>query len=245
MSAHHVVILGCGRSGTSIFGELFEHLKPYRYCSEPRYGELWTLDWTQPLAVKVPAEDPAYQPTPGLSFPLEHFLAHAPGPTRFYWQVRHPLDAICSLRPGIANEWGHHPKPPDWRDWLGRPLIEQCAHHWLYVNTVGYQAVQHLAKPTRFEDFVRAPRAFAERICGEAGLEPSGHKTALDAWASRVQDTSNAQFVEAQTSRRYSRSDHLTRIGRWRENLTEEEIARLIPLVSGAARAFGYKLEGG
>ena len=43
----HVVILGCGRSGTSIFGELFEHLEPYTYASEPLYGAMWQADWTR------------------------------------------------------------------------------------------------------------------------------------------------------------------------------------------------------
>ena len=33
----HVIILGCGRSGTSIFGELFEHIPGYMYYSEPPF----------------------------------------------------------------------------------------------------------------------------------------------------------------------------------------------------------------
>ena len=31
----NVAILGCGRSGTSIFGELFEAIPGYTYYSEP------------------------------------------------------------------------------------------------------------------------------------------------------------------------------------------------------------------
>jgi hypothetical protein len=240
--ASHVIILGCGRSGTSIFGELFEHLEPYAYWSEPKYGDLWGLDWRRPVAIKVPEEDPDYASTPGLSFPLEHLLANLPEPRRFFWQVRHPLDAICSLRVGIANNWGHHPKPPDWRDWLERPLLERCAHHWNYLNTVGYAAVRDLARPTRFEDFVALPREFAEEICREVGLAPEDHGEALEGWASRVQNTNNAKFVEAKTSRGYSRPDHSRRIERWRENLTTEEVARLTPMVAETARGFGYEL---
>jgi hypothetical protein len=240
----HVVILGCGRSGTSIFGELFEHLEPYTYWSEPKYGRLWQLDLTHPIAVKVPAEDPEFASTPGLSFPLEHLLENLPDPKLFFWQVRHPLDAICSLRVGIANNWGHHPRPPDWRDWLEKPLLERCAHHWRYLNTVGYSAVRELARPTRFEDFVADPRAFAEEICGYVGLAPEDYGQALDEWANRVQNTNNEKFVEARTSRNYSRPDHRARVGRWRENLTAEEVARLTPLVAEAARVFGYELEG-
>ena len=72
------MILGCGRSGTSIFGELFEALKPYRYQSEPAYEELkWDEDLI-PLAVKVPRESVNYLSSPGLSFPLDHFRESFP-----------------------------------------------------------------------------------------------------------------------------------------------------------------------
>jgi hypothetical protein len=237
------MILGCGRSGTSIFGELFEHLEPYSYWSEPKYGHLWQFDWSGPVAVKAPAEDPEYASTRGLPFPLEHLLENLPDPKRFYWQVRHPLDAICSLRIGIANNWGHHPKPFDWRDWLERPLLERCAHHWNYLNTVGYGAVRTITRVTRFEDFIAAPLEFAEEICREVGLDPEEHRAALEAWADRVQNTNNEKFIEAKTSRNYSRPDHSRRVERWRENLTAEEVRRLTPMVAETARVFGYEMD--
>ena len=241
----HVVILGCGRSGTSIFGELFEHLSPYAYFSEPLFGEYLKTDFRSPVAVKVPVEDAGFEPTPGLSFPLETLLGQVPGPIRFYWIVRHPLDAICSLRPGISNDWGHHPKPHDWKDWLQRPLLERCAHHWTYLNTVGHSAVRELAVIKRFEEMIHDPRAFADAICEEVGLETADHDGELSAWARRVQNTNNEQFVEAKTSRSYSRPDHSKRVERWKENLTAEEAATLVPLVEQAARRFGYELGSG
>ena len=111
-TVHHVVILGCGRSGTSIFGELFEHLEPYTYFSEPFFAELLEFDFSRPIAVKV-------------------------------------------------NDWGHHPKPPDWRDWLERPLIERCAHHWNYINSLGYKKIRALARVKHFEAMIQSPRRFA------------------------------------------------------------------------------------
>ena len=242
MRGAHVVILGCGRGGTSIFGELFDHLGPYRYASEPPYGEWIAGDFSTPQAVKVPAVDPAHPPTAGLSFPLEHLLETLPEPRKFFWQVRHPLDTICSLRVGIANDWGHHPKPPDWRDWLERPLLERCAHHWNHLNTVGYEAVREIAEPTRFEDFIAAPRTFAVSVCRTVGLDPAEHTEAIDAWSRRVQNTNNKDFVEAETSRNYSRPDHTKRVERWRENLTPEEARALAAMTAETARAFGYDL---
>jgi hypothetical protein len=218
-TVHQVVILGCGRSGTSIFGELFEHLAPYTYYSEPSFAELLEFDFARPIAVKVPKESSDYPPTPGLSFPLAVLLAEIPDPKSFYWQVRHPLDTVCSLRVGISNGWGHHPKPPDWRDWLERPLIERCAHHWNYINSLGYEKVRALVRVKHFEAMIQSPRQFANIICREVGLDIEAHESALAEWADRVQNTNNKKFVEAKTSRHYSRADHQTRIDRWKENL--------------------------
>ena len=239
----HVLILGCGRSGTSIFGELFEHLTPYTYLSEPLFGDYLRADFHAPVAAKVPAEDDAFDSTPGLSFPLDALLDALPTPRRIYWIVRHPLDAVCSLRPGISKNWGHHPQPPDWQDRLDHPLIEQCAHHWNYINSVGYSAVSHLVEVKRFEDMIHDPRGFAYQIGDEVGLARAEHERELKDWFERVQDTNNDRFVEAKTSRTHSRPDHTRRVSRWRENLTAEEVRRLVPMLRETATRFGYDLD--
>jgi hypothetical protein len=238
-----VVILGCGRSGTSIFGELFEHLPDYDYRSEPAFADVVSADYSSPLAVKVPRESEGFSPDPGLSFPLA-VLRHKQPDMRLFWIVRHPLDAICSLRVGIAKNWGHHPKPPDWCDWLQRPLVERCAHHWACINSLGYAEVSQLASLVRFEDMISAPAEFARGICDRIGLDPRDRDQAVADWARRVQDTNNTDFVEAKTSRSYSRPDHTVRVGRWRENLSNEDIARVLPIVSATAQSFGYDLTG-
>jgi hypothetical protein len=56
------------------------------------------------------------------------------------------------------------------------------------------------------------------------------------------QDTNNANFVEAKTSRSYSRPDHKVRVGRWRENPSKEDIDRVLPIVGPIAQSFGYDL---
>ena len=238
----HVIILGCGRSGTSIFGELFDHLPPFTYYSEPYFAELLEIDFACPMAAKVPKESPEYAPTPGLSFPLEQLLRTIPEPKCIYWQVRHPLDTICSLRMGIAQNWGHHPKPPDWRDWLERPLLERCAHHWNYLNSFGFGQVRHVAKVRYFEEMIRAPLAFANSISQAVGLDPAEYQTELAEWANRVQNTNNEQFVEAETSKNYSRPDHQVRVGRWKENLSAADVECVLPIIEKTARQFGYLL---
>ena len=239
---HHVIILGCGRSGTSIFGELFDHLPGYTYYSEPPFADLLTYDYASPVAIKVPKESPEFPASPGLSVPWETLLATVPAPRTIYWALRHPLDAICSLRVGIAQDWGHHPRPPDWRAWQDRPLLARCAHHWNYLNSVGYSQVASQATVTRFEEMVTDPLAFAQRISEAVGIDPDFHASALRTWARRVHNTNHHHFVEAWTSREYSRPDHTIKVGRWQENLRSEEVAQVIPLVRATAHALGYKV---
>lgn len=234
-----VMILGCGRSGTSIFGELFQHCSVYRYRSEPPFADVMGADFSQPLAFKVPRESPGFAADPGLSFPLDTLLAKAPE-TRIFWIVRHPLDAVCSLRVGIARDWGHHPKPPDWRAWSDRSLVEKCAHHWTYLNSVGFTRVADRAVVVHFEDMIADPAAFTSAICREIGLDRRDHEAELSDWERRVQDSNTADFVEAATSRAYSRPDHSVRVGRWRENLSDDEVAQAAAIAGETGRSFGY-----
>ena len=236
-----VMILGCGRSGTSIFGELFEHLAEYHYRSEPPFVDVMNADYSVPLAFKVPHESGAFGADPGLSFPLAALRKHAPK-MKFFWIVRHPLDTVCSLRIGISQEWGHHPRPPDWRDWLNRPLVERCAYHWAFLNSVGFAHVSKIADVVRFEDLISAPGEFAQNVCRTLDLDSLDQAAAVQHWAGRVQNTNNAGFIEAKTSRAYSRPDHSVRVERWRHNLSKDDIDRVVPIVAEAARQFGYRL---
>ena len=241
-SVSHAVVLGCGRSGTSIFGELFAGLPGYSYHSEPPFEDLTGYDYGAPVAIKVPKPGSGRDSSPGLPFLVADLRAVVPEPLELFWLVRHPLDAICSLRVGIAQNWGHHPRPPDWESWLLRPLLRRCAHHWVHINTLGYDQVRDRARLHRFEDMIGDPFGFAQDICGQVGLDPEACAPALRAWARRVQDEDNDDFEEAECSKPYSRSDHARKVGRWRENLSAAEIAELVPVVAEAAARFGYRL---
>lgn len=238
----HVLILGCGRSGTSIFGEFFQQLSSYTYFSEPPYSDLKQCDYRGSIAIKVPTSSRQYPSTDGLSFPLEDLLTTIPKPLKIFWQVRHPLDAICSLKVGIANNWGHHPKPLDWKDWLGQPLILQCAHHWNYLNTVGYEKVANIATLSTFESAILDSEKFAKKVCELVNIDPELESEPIQNWCNRVQNTNNEKFVEAMTSRAYSRNNHQVKVGRWKENMTAKERALVLPIIQETASQFGYVL---
>jgi len=241
ISSKHVLILGCGRSGTSIFGEFFQHLPSYSYFSEPLFTEVIKQDASQLTAIKVPRESDGFPPDKGLSFPLNAIVKKL-SPLQIFWQIRHPLDTICSLKVGISRNWDHHPRPIDWQQWLSCPLIEQCAHHWNYINTVGFAQVVGLATVTRFEEMLYNPLVFAQSVGRKVHLNLSSNKEHLQQWAIRVQNKNNENFDEATTSREYSTSDHTVKVERWRENLSEEELAQVIPIVAETAQRFNYDL---
>lgn len=156
--------------------------------------------------------------------------------------MRHPLDAIASLRVGIANNWGHHPRPPDWQQWTTQSLVMQCAHHWAYLNTVAYQAVEHLTEVCKFEEMLSNPYGFAKKVSVDVGFDNDCVEAELLSWSGRVQNTNNEKFIEAKTSRAYSTNDHRTRINRWRENLSDIDLQQIIPIVKEASMRFGYAL---
>ena len=236
-----VMILGCGRSGTSIFGELFKYIGNYVYHSEPPFDLVINADYSRPQAFKVPRESDLHSPDPGLSFPLRTLQQRVPN-MKYFWLVRHPLDAICSLRVGVSINWGHHPRPLDWKEWLSRPIVEQCAHHWTYINSVGFNKVSELATVVYFEAMINNPKKFAISICKSLDIDPIHQSSGIDAWSKRVQNTNNAEFSEAETSKGYSRNDHSVRVGRWRENMTEAEVTKVLPLIKDASILFGYDL---
>ncbi len=235
-----ILILGCGRSGTSIFGELFQDLCPYRYQSEPTFADM-LCSFGEACAAKVPTQSDGFLPDPGLSFPLSALFERYPS-TKLFWIVRHPLDAVSSLRVGISNRWRHHPRPPDWKEWLERSVVARSAHHWSYINSHGFDAVSNKATLVRFEDMIRSPSHFVAGVCAEIGLSFVDRREQVRPWINRVQDANNEEFIEAQTSRFHSRSNHSVRVGRWRENLTTPELREAAKIVRRASERFGYNV---
>lgn len=87
---------------------------------------------------------------------------------------------------------------------------------------------------------IASPEGFAETIGSEMGISDISVQKPVRDWVCRVQNTNNEHFVEAMTSRSYSRKDHTVRVGRWRENLSSKELDQVLPIISETAGTFGY-----
>jgi hypothetical protein len=241
----HAIILGCGRSGSSIFGELFERLPGYRYYFEPHFEAWPEMDFARfSIAIKIP-KAMGMPTTPGLPFDLDALLARVPKPRAVFWQVRHPLDSVCSLRPGIEANWAHNPRPPEWQALLTRPWYERCARHWAYINSAGYDAVRRLpdfALVNRYEDMVKDPEKTARNVCAQLQLSGTEVEHAAAEWAKHISNRKAADSYEAKGQGHWSRTDHTVRIERWKQNLTAYEVKQVLSMVSKTATTFGYNL---
>ena len=82
-SIHHVIILGCGRSGTSIFGELFDQLTPFTYHCEPGFHELVRLDYSKQMRSKLQPQALAFRHLRGFHFHYMNCCALFQTPKRF------------------------------------------------------------------------------------------------------------------------------------------------------------------
>jgi hypothetical protein len=120
-------------------------------------------------------------------------------------------------------------------------LVERCAHHWAVINGDGFDRVRDVAIVNRFEEMLRDPRECGVRAAESLGVPATELGVEFERWVDRVQDTDNERFVEAETSRRHSRQDHSRRVGRWRENLSTDEVDAVWPIVAEAASRFGYE----
>ncbi len=243
---NNILILGCARSGTSILGEFFEKSGLYTYLFEPTLPahqyELAFEHVQRPLAAKKPRApiEHAASFTPGLAFDYSRLAAVFPRPWKIVWIVRNPLDAICSLRPGIEMGWAHNPRPPGWRELGTAKWHIKCAAHWQYINNEGFLAITGEAEVVRFEDLVLQPRATAEKLLQYCGW-PDGVTRGVEGWISQVSNNKGNSY-EARLQDRWSENNHTRRVGRHRENLDADQINDVLPLVEVAASRFGYTL---
>lgn len=256
-------IVGCARSGTSILGELiaahpavkyvFEATKVWESIGRRADGShrLTAADATWPVRRGIAAQfarchgacDPEALvvekcPRNTLRIP---FLRRTFPEARFIHIIRDGRDVACSLVPGLAAGRWQHLRPPDWQqieaEYEG---VCRCAMAWQSVVRIALAdlaAVPHLE--VRYENLVRDPVGTARLIFTFLGLPdaPEVHD-----FAGRVHDQTTGSY-HAQHQVQWFRPDHATRIGRWRENLSAAQQARVQSLIGPLLHSLGYEVE--
>lgn len=232
----NVVIFGCPRGGTSIMGELFEHVEDFDYYFEPSIE--WLTRGQDRWAAKNPVDfaggnqDAAIQRrTPGLPCRLEDL--ESLDVRHFLWIVRHPLDNIASLLPGLTTGWNHSPQPPEWEQ-IEQPL-DRAISLWNWMNGVGFSHVAEFASVVAYEDLIANPEDTVRSVLSIVGAEPS---PSMGRYLRRIGD--DATGYQAKHQVRWMTTDHAQRVGRWRETLAPEDAKKAWDQVAQVAHEFGY-----
>ena len=257
-----VFLLGCARSGTSIFGEaLAAHpLVTYLFELSPAWNaivqegpdhRLEQSAATAGLARRVYEEfSPALQGGEGevlLEKNPKHvlrlpFLAELFPWGRFIHIIRDGRDTAASLMfRNRGPSWGHL-RVPGWEGLLeshGEKNHIRCAHQWrIAVETARADGLglgdRYLE--VRYERLVEEPLAVAGEALAFMGLNTPAE---VAEFCGKIQDETGGSYHALKQVRHYV-DNHSRRIGRYRENLEPGQLAEVESACGGLLRELGY-----
>jgi len=257
-----VFVIGCARSGTSILGEAIAAHPDVAYVFE--LSSLWNELVDEGDDHRLTASDAtpdvartAYaalaeaaqrvggsvlvekNPKHVLRLPfLDALFPHA----RFLHIVRDGRDVVASLMfRNRGARWGHL-QVPGWRELLAAHRDDnhvRCAHQWrIAIETArsdGARLGERYAE-MRYEDLVGDPPATLERVFAFIGL---GVAETVLAFSRKIQDATAGSYHARRQVRHYV-ENHRRRVGRFRENLSGEQIAAVEAVSGSVLRELGY-----
>jgi sulfotransferase family protein len=253
------LIVGCARSGTSILGELAASHPEVTYVFEAHAA--WALaglgeNESHRLTEKHAAAGAAGRirdwfdaerasrlwlveknPRNTLRIP---FLRAVFPQAKIVHIVRDGRDAACSLVPGIGGDRWSHLKPPSWKKLLAEHSgVVRCALAWQEVVEIALAdlvSVPHLT--VRYEDLVTQPKSVARRLLGYLGLPEDA---AVFEFCRRISNSTESSY-QARHQLKWSRNDHHSRVGRWREWARESprDMEQVQRLLQGTLTRLGY-----
>ncbi|MEC7777215.1 MAG: sulfotransferase [Planctomycetota bacterium] len=257
-----VFLLGCARSGTSIFGEAL--------ASHPAVTYLFELSPTWNSIVEEGAdhrlEEAAADPELARRV-YEEFSGHLRGEPgevlleknpkhvlrlpflaalfpwgRFVHIIRDGRDTAASLMfRNRGDGWGHL-QVPGWRELLERYPQEnhiRCAHQWrIAVETARSDGARLGDRylELRYESLVESPLAIAEEALAFMGLDAPA---AVADFCLKIQDETEGSYHALKQVRHYV-DNHSRRIGRYRENLTPDQVAEVEEACGTTLSGLGY-----
>lgn len=254
-------IVGCARSGTSILGELIASHPDVKYIFEAH--SIWELGG---MGVNESHRLTTEHAVPSVKEQIRNwFDAQLLDESRLLVEknprnilrvpyikeifpeakiihiVRDGRDVACSMVPGCGGSEWLHLKPPSWREFFDSYIgAMRCAKAWEQILEIGLHDLQNYSHlQIRYEELISSPITLASEILTYLGLRP--HKSVND-FCDRVTNATKDSY-QAKVQDRWFRNDHRTRIGRWRENLTESE-QQIIQLFLGPMlNRLGYTVE--
>lgn len=257
-------VVGCARSGTSILGEALAAHPGVEYLFElsPMWSELIEDREDHRLEAADAAPDlarGAYLALAGAAkgraatgaLVIEKnpkhvlrlgFLGVLFPWARFVHILRDGRDVTASLMfRNRGAEWGHL-KVPGWRRLLEEYPREnhmRAAHQWrLAVEHArrDAEALEGRYLELRYESLVESPSAALAGVLAWLGLESSSE---TEAFCRKIQDETRGSYHARKQVRHYV-ENHARRIGRYRENLSPEQIAEVEAVCGDLLGELGY-----
>lgn len=258
-----VFIVGCARSGTSILGEVVAaHPRvTYLYEASAIWNKLFPgrpdhrlteADADPEVVAQLHRElgkliedrhrDILVEKNPKHTLRIPLLNAAFPG-CRILHLIRDGRDTVASLMfRNRGPEWGHL-KTPGWADILSRHLHEshiRCAHQWRDSVLLGRRDGQRLPGgrylEVRYESLVLDPLRAVGEVMSFLELEVTEGVRAL---LERIQNETSGSYHAKRQVRHYV-DNHSIRVGRYRENLTEEQVNEVLAVCGDLMRELGY-----
>ncbi|GAB4500235.1 MAG: hypothetical protein OHK003_19530 [Anaerolineales bacterium] len=252
-------VVGCARSGTSILGELIASHPDVKYIFEAHstweMGGLGVNDShrltseyaTDEVKSKIRKWFQEQAGNEGLLVEKKPrnilripFVREIFPEAKIIHIIRDGRDVACSMIPGCGGEEWNHLKPPTWRQYFDNYKGGiRCGYAWREIVEIGLSDLQntdHLQ--IRYEDLLANPISTAEKIFQYLGLNFHDN---VAAFCERISNDTNFSY-HAKNQEQWYRQNHRNRVGRWRENLTEQEQVTLTNILSPLLSRLGYPI---
>lgn len=260
-----VFVLGCARSGTSILGETLAAHPDVHFCFEDNL--IWDRAFPNRPDDRLTAADvSACSVRTVLEERMAHLIAEADGSTivdknpkhtlrvnflaelfpeaRFVHILRDGRDTVASLMfRNRGDEWGHL-KIPGWQDLLERYPDKnhvRCAHQWRDAVQTARQAGQSLGADRyhelRYESLVENASENMAAMLAFVGLSMAPE---VEEAAAKIQNATAGSY-HARRQVRHFVDNHAARVGRYRENLSDEQLGEVVEVCGELLGELGYE----
>ena len=159
---------------------------------------------------------------------------------KFLHIVRDGRDVTCSLKRGMEDDlWSHH-KPPCWQNFKNKPILEKCA--WLWNETINIINKDKKIVPKndfleiKYEDLVREPEKTMRNVFEQFDIPFEKHQKEL---SEKVQDNMQDSY-HSKVSEKWTVKNHKKRVGRFRENLNNDELDLVESILGQNNKKYGY-----
>lgn len=252
-----VFVVGCARSGTSILGELIGSHPGVKYIFEAH--SIWELGGT---GVNDSHRLTAEEATPGVSEEIRSWfedqargssvlveknprnILRVPYIRKIFPEakiihiVRDGRDVACSMIPGCGGEQWLHLKPPSWKEYSANYSgARRCARAWKEILEIGLKDLEQVSHlQIRYEDLLASPATAADSVFSYMGLDL--HPAVRQFYERIANETASPYHAKHQDY--WYQNNHAVRVGRWRENLTEEEQKEISTILAPLLIRLGY-----